>query len=235
MRPHLQTSGDHRVVDQTRPYRRKLIEIDLPLTAINRESVRDMTGRLPRGHPATLHPWWARRPLPACRAIIFASLVDDPVDCPQEFPSESAQRIERERLHRLLERLIVWENIDDQSLIAEARWEIVRSIARSRQENGPDQGDPQAVLQYLEERAQPLYDPFCGRGSIPVEAQRLGLRSTGADLNPVAVLITKALIEYPRRFKNRPPTNPDRHNIDICAEPSTETTPATVVRELRHG
>ena len=179
------------------------------MAAINIESVRDMTGRLPKGHPATLHPWWARRPLPACRAVIFASMVDDPGDCPVDFPTEAEQRAERYRLHRIIEQLVVWKNIDDEGLIAEARWEIARSVARARGEAAPDLHDPAAVLRYLENSAVPLYDPFCGRGSIPIEGQRLGLRTTGTDLNPIAVLITKALIELPPRFQHRSPVNPD--------------------------
>ena len=192
-----------------RSYRRKLIEVDLPLAQINSASVRDMTGRLPKGHPATLHPWWARRPLPACRAVIFASMVDDPADCADEFPTEPEQRAERERLHRIVERLVAWKNLDDEGPIAEARWEIARSVARARGESAPDRDDPRAVLRYLGSSALPLYDPFCGRGSIPIEGQRLGLRTTGADLNPVAVLITRALIELPQEFRDRAPVNPD--------------------------
>ena len=168
-----------------------------------------MTGRLPKGHPATLHPWWARRPLPACRAVIFASMVDDPGDCADDFPTEAEQQAERERLHGIIEQLVVWKIGDDERLIAGARWEIARSVARARGEDAPDRDDPTAVLRYLESSALPLYDPFCGRGSIPIEAQRLGLRTTGADLNPVAVLITKALIELPQEFRHRAPVNPD--------------------------
>ena len=192
----------------TRPaYRRKLIEVDLPLDDINRESAREKSIR--HGHPSTLHLWWARRPLAACRAVIFASMVDDPGDCPDEFPSEEAQRAERSRLHELIKRLVVWENSNDARLLAEARWEIARSVARSRGEAPPDSGNPDAVLRYLGDKAQPIYDPFCGGGSIPLEAQRLGMRTVGSDLNPVAVLITKALIELPPKFANKPPVNPE--------------------------
>ena len=186
-------------------YRRKLIEVDLPLDAINAESAREKSIR--HGHPSTLHLWWARRPLAACRAVIFASLVDDPVDCPQEYPDADAQAAERERLHDLIRRLVVWENSSDASILAEARYEIARSVARFHDETAPT--EPAAVLDYLNRQAKPIYDPFCGGGSIPLEAQRLGLRAVGSDLNPVAVLITKALIELPPRFANRPPVNPD--------------------------
>ena len=186
-------------------YRRKLIEVDLPLDDINRESAREKSIR--HGHPSTLHLWWARRPLAACRAVIFASLVDDPADCADEFPDESAQRVERQRLHELIKRLVKWENSSDDGLLAAARYEIARSVARTNGETAP--AEPAAVLDYLNRQAQPIYDPFCGGGSIPLEAQRLGLRAVGSDLNPVAVLITKALIELPPKFANRPPVNPD--------------------------
>ena len=188
-------------------YRRKLIEVDLPLAEINRESAREKSIR--HGHPSTLHLWWARRPLAACRAVIFASMVDDPSACPEEFPVEEDQRAERGRLHELIKRLVVWENSSDANLLAEARYEIARSVARSHGEPPPDKDSPAAVLEYLNCQAQPIYDPFCGGGSIPLEAQRLGMRAVGSDLNPVAVLITKALIELPPKFANRPPVNPE--------------------------
>ena len=195
--------------------RKKLIEVDLPLDDINRESAREKSIR--HGHPSTLHLWWARRPLAACRAVIFASLVDDPGDCPEEFPTEEAQRAERVRLHGLLKRLVVWEHSNDAHLLAEARWEIARSVARSRGEAPPDRDDRAAVLNYLGNKALPIYDPFCGGGSIPLEAQRLGLRAVGSDLNPVAVLITRALIELPPKVADRPPVNPeaDRAGLSV--------------------
>ena len=191
--------------------RRKLIEVDLPLDVINAESAREKSIR--HGHPSTLHLWWARRPLAACRAVIFASLVDDPMDCPDEFPTEDAQRIERQRLHDLIKRLVKWENSNSPSLLAEARYEIARSVARSNGETTPT--EPDAVLDYLNRQAKPIYDPFCGGGSIPLEAQRLGLRAVGSDLNPVAVLITKALIELPPKFASQPPVNPDADPLGL--------------------
>ena len=186
--------------------RRKLIEVDLPLDAINAESAREKSLR--HGHPSTLHLYWARRPLAACRAVIFASLVDDPEDCP-EFETKEEVQVERERLHKLIERLVVWENVQPDSegdVVGEARREIARSMARSRGETSPT--DPEAVLAYLREHAPPLHDPFAGGGSIPLEAQRLGLRAIASDLNPLAVLINKALIELPPKFRNQPPVNP---------------------------
>ena len=198
----------------TRPtFRKKLIEVDLPLDAINKESAREKSIR--HGHPSTLHLWWARRPLASCRAVIFASMVDDPSSCPDEFPTEEDQRVERDRLHDLIKRLVIWENSNDDKLLAEARYEIARSVARSHAEPAPLLENPTAVLHYLNDKALPIYDPFCGGGSIPLEAQRLGMRAVGSDLNPVAVLITKALIELPPRFANQPPVNPDANTMGI--------------------
>ena len=193
--------------------RRKLIEVDLPLDAINAESAREKSLR--HGHPSTLHLYWARRPLAACRAVIFGSLVDDPEDCP-EFETKEEVQAERERLHKLIERLVVWENVQPDSegdVIGEARREIARSLARDpstgsgRTEAAPT--DPEAVLAYLREHAPPLHDPFAGGGSIPLEAQRLGLRAIASDLNPLAVLINKAMIELPPKFRDQPPVNPE--------------------------
>ena len=191
-------------------YRKKLIEVDLPLAEINAESAREKSIR--HGHPSTLHLWWARRPLAACRAVIFASMVDDPSACADEFPTEETQRVERERLHGIIRELVKWENTDErktavQVLLRKARYEIARSVARARGETAPTaEAD---VLRYLADKALPIYDPFSGGGSIPLEAQRLGLKAVGTDLNPVAVLITKALIELPPKFHNRVPINPD--------------------------
>ena len=197
-------------------YRKKLIEVDLPLDHINKESAREKLIR--HGHPSTLHVWWARRPLASCRAVIFASMVDDPSACPEEFPTEEAQRTERNRLHDLIRRLVIWESTDEsrpatKHLLEEARYEIARSVARFRREVAPT--EPTQVLRYLNDKALPIYDPFCGGGSIPLEAQRLGMRAVGTDLNPVAVLITKALIELPPKFANRPPANPEADSMGI--------------------
>ena len=182
-------------------YRRKLIEVDLPLDDINRESAREKSIR--HGHPSTLHQWWARRPLSACRAVIFASIVDDPSSCSDEFPTLEEQHVERDRLHEIIRKLVIWENTDERKpevrdLLAKARYEIARSVARSRGETAPT--GPSAVLSYLKDNALPIYDPFAGGGSIPLEAQRLGLRAVASDLNPVAVLINKALIELPPKL-----------------------------------
>lgn len=165
--------------------RRKLIEVALPLEAINRESAREKSIR--HGHPSTLHLWWARRPLAAARAVLFAQLVDDPSSRPDEFPTQEAQDAERKRLFDLIERLVVWENAGDERLLAQARAEILKST----------EGNP-----------PPILDPFAGGGSIPLEAQRLGLEAHASDLNPVAVLINKALIEIPPLYAAQPPVFP---------------------------
>ncbi len=205
-------------------HRRKLIEVAMPLEVINAEAAREKSIR--HGHPSTLHLWWARRPLAACRAVLFGQLVDDPGSVPEEFPTPEEQEAERERLHRLIERLVPWEATRDERVLAEARLEIARSMARRRADRGESEAadarirfespSPEEVLDYLAEHAPPVADPFCGGGSIPLEAQRLGLRAIASDLNPVAVLITKALIEIPPRFAGRPPVNPkDRENGDL--------------------
>ena len=202
------------MITQTQ-YRRKLIEVDLPLDDINRESAREKS--IIHGHPSTLHMWWARRPLAACRAVIFASMVDDPSSYLND-STEEEQRAERERLHDIIRKLVKWQNTDEskpavQVLLAEARYEIARSVARSRGETAPT--DPAEVLDYLSEHTLPIYDPFAGGGSIPLEAQRLGLKAVASDLNPVAVLLNKALIEIPPKFCNRPPVNPEADPIGM--------------------
>ena len=185
--------------------------MDLPLDTINAESKREKSIR--HGHPSTLHIWWARRPLAACRAVVFASIVDDPSSCPDEFPTEEDQRIERKRLHNIIRKIVKWENTDESDsesrrIQNEARYEIARSVARACGDAVPCPDDPDTILQYLQDRAPPIHDPFAGGGSIPLESQRLGLRATASDLNPVAVLINKALIELPSKFAGRSPINP---------------------------
>lgn len=166
------------------PHRKKLIEVALPLDDINREAAREKSIR--HGHPSTLHLWWARRPLAACRAVLFASLVDDPSN--RDDLTKAQQDRERERLFRIIRDLVKWENVNNPLVLDKARAEILKST----------DGHPPPVL-----------DPFCGGGSIPLEAQRLGLEAHGSDLNPVAVLITKATIEIPPRFAGEPPVNPE--------------------------
>jgi len=213
-------------------YKKKLIEVALPLEAINKEAAREKSIR--HGHPSTLHLWWARRPLAACRAVLFASLVDDPSECVAELLKDSAKRkaaekelkarkklwdeqtaflakaqaagiaapppgpepkleeivaeIERERLFEIIRQLVKWDNSNNPRVLDAARAEIMRSC------NG---------------KPPPVYDPFCGGGSIPLEAQRLGLEAYASDLNPVPVLINKALIEIPPKFAGKAPINPE--------------------------
>ena len=193
-------------------YRKKLIEVNIPLQAINYESAKDAS--LAHGHPSTLHRYWSRKPLATCRALIFASLVDDPSECKDEFPTEPEQNAERNRLYRLLRRLVIWKNSTDENLLAEARREIAISVARNNAEDLTAcrqrfEKDPAAVLQYLRDHCPAIYDPFCGGGSIPLEAQRLGLRARASDLNPLPVLLTKAMIELPPTFHNQKPVHPD--------------------------
>lgn len=186
-------------------YRKKLIEVALPLEAINKESAREKSIR--HGHPSTLHLWWARRPLAACRAVLFAQMVDDPSSLLEEFPTEEMQEVERQRLFRIIEELVKWENTTNEAVLHTARIEIARSAARNHGISLPRNMTPAEVAITLKQYAPPVLDPFAGGGSIPLEAQRLGLEAHASDLNPVAVLINKALIEIPPRFVGRVPVN----------------------------
>ena len=208
----------------TQTYKKKLIEVAIPLEAINAASAREKSIR--HGHPSTLHLWWARRPLAACRAVLFAQLVDDPSgyvakllddpkirtqaeadlakrrkvwgdrkadahgnvpDTPEPTLEDCAADIERKRLFQIIEDLVIWENSTNEEVLERARTEIRRSCGGE---------------------LPPVYDPFSGGGSIPLEAQRLGLPAYGSDLNPVAVMIGKAMIEIPPKFKDMPPIHP---------------------------
>jgi len=171
-------------------YKKKLIEVALPLEAINTQSAREKSIR--HGHPSTLHLWWARRPLAAARAVIWASLVDDPSSLPEQFPTEKEQNAERERLFGILSELVKWENSNNQDILTAAKAEILKSTG----------GNP-----------PPLLDPFAGGGAIPLEAQRLGLEAHAGDLNPVAVMINKAMIEIPPKFAGQPPVNPESRSL----------------------
>ncbi|NSY41866.1 DUF1156 domain-containing protein [Agrobacterium tumefaciens] len=204
--------------------KKKLIEVAIPLEAINAASAREKSIR--HGHPSTLHLWWARRPLAACRAVLFAQLVDDPSgyadkllddpkireqadadlvvrlkvwrdrkadaqanvpDTPEPTLEDCAADIERKRLFEIIEQLVLWENSTNEEVLERARAEIRRSCGGA---------------------LPPVYDPFSGGCSIPLEAQRLGLPAYGSDLNPVAVMIGKAMIEIPPKFKDLPPVHP---------------------------
>ena len=192
-------------VDQTKT-RKKLIEVALPLDAINAASAREKSIR--HGHPSTLHLWWARRPLAAARAVLFAQLVDDPSDLPEEFPTEEEQKKERDRLFEIIEELVLWENTTNEIVLEKARAEIRKSWRRTCADN---RNHPRAAELFNPEKLPAFHDPFAGGGAIPLEAQRLGLDSYASDLNPVAVLINKAMIEIPPKFAGRPPVNPE-HN-----------------------
>ncbi|MGO9115768.1 MAG: DUF1156 domain-containing protein [Thermoguttaceae bacterium] len=230
----------------TLPYRKKLIEVALPLKAINEASA-DEKAVPRRGHPQALHLWWARRPLAACRAVLFASLVDDPDSDPayrkvDGTVDKDRGGVKRAELFNLIEELVQWDNSNNPRVINAARAEIARCVASRKIELGEFQKDtiifgdkkgqahpkgpmsgagvtawevllmkarPQVVNVFPAAYAPPVLDPFCGGGSIPLEAQRLGLRVYASDLNPVAVLITKAMIEIPPKFADRPPVNPE--------------------------
>ena len=233
--------------------RKKLIEVALPLEAINTASAREKSIR--HGHPSTLHLWWARRPLAAARAVIFAQMVDDPSGYVDVLRSDSmlrrrAERVlkerkkvweekskyaeemrdeakspgpepklddilaeqERDRLFRLIEKLVLWESTTDEEVLRAAREEIWQSWRRACAENATH---PNATGLFNRYKLPAFHDPFAGGGAIPLEAQRLGLESYASDLNPVPVLINKAMIEIPPKFAGRPPVNPDARDGDI--------------------
>lgn len=227
--------------------RKKLIEVALPLEAINAASAREKSIR--HGHPSTLHLWWARRPLAAARAVIFAQMVDDPssyvdtllgvpetrraaereqkkrhelwakrkaehesgkADVPEPGPEptleDCAADIERQRLFRIIEDLVKWENTTNEEVLDKARAEIWQSWRRACADNA---GHPRARELFDRNKLPAFHDPFAGGGALPLEAQRLGLEAYASDLNPVAVLINKAMIEIPPKFAGRPPVNPE--------------------------
>jgi putative DNA methylase len=238
---------------------KKLIEVALPLVAINTASAREKSIR--HGHPSTLHLWWARRPLAAARAVIFAQMVDDPseyaetlrqdaklrrraesalnakkrlwdeakelhdraagsgLQVPEPGPEPTLLEVladqERQRLFGIIENLVLWENTTNESVLQQARDEIWASWRRACTKNI----DHPHAKELFDRHALPgFHDPFAGGGAIPLEAQRLGLRSYASDLNPVPVLINKGMIEIPPRFANRPPVNPDsRTDSDLFA------------------
>lgn len=169
---------------------KKLIEVALPLEKINSASSREKSIRY--GHPSTLHLWWARRPLAAARAVLFASIVDDPASHPELFPTEEEQNEERQRLFKIIEDMVVWENTNNESVLAPAREELMKAT------NG---------------KMPEMLDPFAGGGTIPLEGQRLGLNVRAHDLNPVAVMINKAMIEIPPVFSGYKAVNPESRRL----------------------
>jgi putative DNA methylase len=185
---------------------KKLIEVALPLDEINAASVREKSIR--HGHPSTLHLWWARRPLAAARAVLFAQLVNDPGyerELGRGVNKEKAE-VERKRLFELIKKLVQWENTTNETVLAEAREEIWKSW---RETCALNKNHPQAKELFNPDKLPAFHDPFAGGGAIPLEAQRLGLEAWASDLNPVAVLINKAMIEIPPKFAGRPPVNPE--------------------------
>jgi putative DNA methylase len=228
--------------------RKKLIEVALPLEAINAASAREKSIR--HGHPSTLHLWWARRPLAAARAVIFSQMVDDPSEYTEELLSDEALAkaaraefqkrieerkakeelsgdaatepeptlegvaadIERQRLFTILEKLVKWENTTNEAVLEEARAEVRRSWRRTCADNADH---PRAKELFDHDKLPGFHDPFAGGGALPLEAQRLGLEAHASDLNPVAVLINKAMIEIPPRFAGKPPVNP--HSLSASA------------------
>ena len=231
-------------------YSKKLIEVALPLAAINKACAREKSIR--HGHPSTLHLWWARRPLAAARAVIFAQMVDDPsayvdvlrgdpmlrrraetalkarlklwdeacilaeeakgsgLPVPEPGPAPTLDAMlaehERQRLFRIIEDLVLWENTTNETVLQAARDEIWQSWRRACAENADH---PRASELFDRHKLPAFHDPFAGGGALPLEAQRLGLESYASDLNPVAVLINKAMIEIPPKFAGKPPVNPE--------------------------
>jgi len=228
---------------------KKLIEVALPLDAINKAAAREKSIR--RGHPSTLHLWWARRPLAAARAVIFSQMVDDPQEYVDELLADNKLRqtaeqqlrvrlddyenrqvtseedlvepeptlesvaadIERQRLFEIIEELVLWENTTNEVVLDRARNEIKKSWKRTCRLNIDH---PKASELFDPDQLPAFHDPFAGGGALPLEAQRLGLEAHASDLNPVAVLINKAMIEIPPKFANLPCVNPE-------SEPQTST------------
>jgi putative DNA methylase len=190
---------------------RKLIEVALPLDAINAAAAREKSIR--HGHPSTLHLWWARRPLAAARAVIFGQMVNDPswkweMDHPGEVPPgnlKASWAASRKRLFTIIEDLVKWENTTNEEVLDRARAEIRKSWRETCEIN---KNHPQADELFNPDKLPALHDPFAGGGSIPLEAQRLGLEAYASDLNPVAVLINKAMIEIPPKFAGNAPVGP---------------------------
>lgn len=186
---------------------KKLIEVALPLDAINAAAAREKSIR--HGHPSTLHLWWARRPLAAARAVIFAQMVNDPGYQQgggfRYGVNKEKAALERERLFKIIEDLVKWENTNNEEVLEAARAEIRRSWRETCELN---KNHPQAAELFNPDKLPGFHDPFAGGGAIPLEAQRLGLESYASDLNPVAVTINKAMIEIPPRFAGRAPVGP---------------------------
>lgn len=184
---------------------KKLIEVALPLDSINVAAAAEKQPGI-GAHPRGLHLWWARRPLAAARAVLFAQMVNDPGyqqgDGFRYGVNKEKATLERERLFKIIEDLVQWENINNEEVLERARAEIRRSWRETCELN---KNHPQASELFNPEKLPGYHDPFAGGGALPLEAQRLGLESYASDLNPVAVTINKAMIEIPPRFSGRPP------------------------------
>jgi len=184
---------------------KKLIEVALPLDDINAAAAREKSIR--HGHPSTLHLWWARRPLAAARAVIFAQMVNDP-GYQRELGygvNKKEAEIKREKLFEIIRELVKWENTNNEEVLQRARdaiWESWRETCRLNRNH------PQAAELFNPDKLPAFHDPFAGGGAIPLEAQRLGLESYASDLNPVAVMINKAMIEIPPKFAGQKPVGP---------------------------
>jgi putative DNA methylase len=181
---------------------KKLIEVALPLDDINVASAREKSIR--HGHPSTLHLWWARRPLAAARAVIFAQMVNDPGGERGYYAGKTKAQAdaEREELFQIMRDLVLWENTNNEEVLGRARAAIAKSWRETCALNPGKPGfDPEVLPAF--------HDPFAGGGALPLEAQRLGLESYASDLNPVAVTINKAMIEIPPKFAGRAPVGPE--------------------------
>jgi putative DNA methylase len=185
--------------------RKKLIEVALPLEAINESSAKEKGNPFLKGHPRNLHQWWARRPHASARAVLFSQMVDDPSAHPELFKTEHEQKTERARLFKIIEDLVKWDNTTNEEVMKQAHDAIWQSWRRTCAENSDH---PNMRTLFNCEELPAFHDPFAGGGALPLEAQRLGLQSHASDLNPVAVLINKAMIEIPPRFANSVPINP---------------------------
>lgn len=202
---------------------KKLIEVALPLDAINDAAVQEKSNPFLKGHPRSLHQWWARRPLPAARGILFSQMVNDPswrweLEHAREVPPNSLKAswaASRKRLFLLLEQLVKWENSSDEELLEKARTEIRKSWRETCELNS---GHPEATKIFNPDILPCIHDPFAGGGAIPLEAQRLGLSSLASDLNPIAVLINKAMVEIPPKFRGKRPVNPENRSAQSLIE-----------------
>lgn len=209
---------------------KKLIEVALPLDDINEAAGKEKSIR--HGHPSTLHLWWARRPLAAARAVIFAQMVNDPgyERALGRGVNKERAKVERERLFGIIRRLVKWENLNNENVLEEAREEIRKSWRESCEIN---RGHPLASELFNPERLPAFHDPFAGGGALPLEAQRLGLESHASDLNPVAVVINKAMIEIPPRFANIQPVGPIPESESQVEMISDWTGPKGLAEDIR--